>query len=794
MHVTNIELEDITLLDLLTVDTQGERINIYDRSAGKAYELIPNRQTFFHPNGLFAEVEENSLLEIQADCKVPIDLGNLLNNINSSRESCIVLIEGFAGCGKSTLVQYILANQLNTYNYDYNLYNYDLEAQNDIIIHDEFGNIIQKSSIYEAIKKSFYEQFVRAMESNSSVIDELIALLKHCRFFQPFDDLYHNFYNTDTFSEMLSYIKAGVVENEDIIMRVLKRQVNQISSTTCLLALDYLLRLSMYKNRMIKKLYICYDNLDAIEDATDLSCFDEVLASFRAFIDSYIFLLQKNGFFNDLPTPHFVVLATYRKITAVVANIAKTAYKEVKKDNGAGFNHNKTIYYIDATSTFSYSKIVAKRHAFFKEYFKNIPEICISREKKEVILNNFFSWSTLNKKLEIMNDRYACLWNKNYRTCSLIANKLYAESEFKFSNSVEFINSSPINDGYDISNDDEGSNILCTYYGSSAILLSNVCKVLNYYHIWDNLLNLTSLNSGNVSPKNVSFSRLILTYMYNVDRPVSLSELFSFFCENKLFSYKKLCHVLSKMLARNLDGVWRRPIYYSHDCILSEDAEDIEDALSDECNKLIAKESPSHNYQFILCESGKTYVERLMQEYEFFSNRLSNSNKSLYFCQETDDLENSINNVFNAVSLCCQNMNLFRKRYIALTGISAEKYLSLPIHPTTNIRHSPQLHTERIIFSHIAYLNNVRRYFLNKKVTPTLERRKAYNLVFVNAIGKYLDLYATYILPLCQKRSSVYKKLKRIVDNIKTESQHGNNPLILFQPVSIKKDEGYVDI
>ena len=102
MHNTVISLEDITLQDLLTVDTHGEIINIQDRFAA-----------------VFAEVENNGLCRVLDERKKEIDLTEFLDTLEKSKDSTVTLIEGFAGCGKSTLVQYILWNQLKTPNYDY---------------------------------------------------------------------------------------------------------------------------------------------------------------------------------------------------------------------------------------------------------------------------------------------------------------------------------------------------------------------------------------------------------------------------------------------------------------------------------------------------------------------------------------------------------------------------------------------------------------------------------------------------------------------------------------------------
>lgn len=775
-----IEMENITLNDLLTVDTHGEIIEIKDKNASETYSLIPNRETFFQKSGLFANVRDNGLIVIRGKNRYPININKLIDSLNKKRESSVVFIEGFAGCGKSTLVQYILSNQLKTYYYDYNFYNYDLEIQNDIAIRDENGKIQNESSIFEAIKISFFEQYVKISKENPSIINDFNTLLGYCRNFRAFHHLFHKFYNTETYNDIMGNIRLGIncVDDENRVLRLLNQQSTLIRSTICILALDYLLRLAIYKNDTSKKLYICYDNLDAIEDAKDLKLFDDILAIFRRCLDEFISQNQK-GFFKNLPLPKFVIMATYRKITASLVDLDQTTYREVKMDKHVGKKDDSVIR-IDATSAFSYGEIVSKRHNYFKNLFTNA--VNISNHSKKKLLNNFDSWDILNQNLEIMNDRYSCLWNKNYRTCSLIADKLYSESYYQFAKYVDFINKSNIKDGYHSS----GEAFLSSYYGGSAILLSSVCKVFNHNHIWDDFLDLAPLNSDKTSHKNVSFARMILTYMYNYqNEAVSLKELFEFFCRNNLFSYTKLCKILSKMLARNLDGVWRRPIYYETKCILKEKAEDIESELLRECETIkIIGDSPN-DYRFLLCDSGKAYVERLMQEFEFFSNRLSNKHMPLYLYNNYESLNNVLIKVYTAVMQCCKNMNAFKDKYIELTHISENNYISLPIHPTTNAN-SSQLHTERTIFSHISYLNIVRRYFIDEETNEKFEVRKKYNKLFVEYIGKYLDLYYNYVSPLCSKRDRIANDLKEIVDEInKAIKNNNNNPNILFQSISI---------
>ena len=772
--------QDLTLYDLLTADVYDEKIKIKDNSHSESYSLIENRRVFFGENGLFVPPENNKLIEKNGDNKQIIDLDSLLNEIQSSEYSSVVLIEGFAGCGKSTLAQYILSKQLRTFYYDYELYNYNLEAKCDIGYLNEKGILVKKSSILFAITNYFVEELNKQTQNNKQVFFDFCDLLSYCKDFPSLMPLYSYFLNTDTLKSVCEDVNNNNYEN--FSKRILA-QINTINSTICVLALDYILRLSMYKNRIIEQLYICYDNLDAIEDADDLINFDSIIVDFTRTIDGFIDEIYSKELFNDLPTPHFIILATYRKITANIAELSKI-YKEVALDQYEDIYHRNRIKYIDATSVFSYKKIVQKRMDYFNIHLSGV--FGLSVDKIEQLIKFLKSWNTLNNNLVIMNERYSGLWNKNYRTCSLIANELFSEEEYKFTDCVDFIDNDSSPDGYEETHDETGENLLCSYYGGSAILLSNVCKVFNNKQIWDHLLDLSDLTLTHHSYQSVSLARLVLTYMYNNDNiPVSLEELYHTFCEKAIFSVDKLCDILSKMLARNQNGFWRRPIYYANTCILAEDALSIKNELMKECTIIEKYNRTEKNYTFLLCISGQSFVERLMSEFEFFSNRLSNDNSALYLNNDINIISRTIKNVYNAVSSCCTNVLLFRKEYMERYNITSYDYLQLLFHPRTN-RKSSQLNIERTIFSHISYLNNVRLYYLDKRVTHDIEKRKQYNTIFVKYIDMYLNLFADKIMPICRNRKTIYRRLKRKTNIITNEINNDTPNLdILFSSISL---------
>ena len=91
------------------------------------------------------------------------------------------------------------------------------------------------------------------------------------------------------------------------------------------------------------------------------------------------------------------------------------------------------------------------------------------------------------------------------------------------------------------------------------------------------------------------------------------------------------------------------------------------------------------------------------------------------------------------------------------------QYINLPIHPRTNSG-KPQLHTERIIFSHIDYLSKCRDYHIS--ISKALEKKRMINDLFINSIERYLIIYNEYIKPMNSERKCVadelYKKIKEV--------------------------------
>ena len=739
--------ENISLEDILRVDPFDQQVYIYDPVASVKCPMISDNREYF--TQIYSKPLNNKLevLDGAQHVHAELDIDQWFEDLDSTKNSMVIFIEGYAGCGKSTFVQYLLVHQLKTYNYEYEYYNYDIGAYYD-----------NRNShrILSAIRECFIKQFSTCiLNHDDKIIKRFVELLaqQEINRLDTSLDIYNEFVNTDTFKQAILYLLDN--KKEDRFRSAMHNQLKDFSIEQ-ILALDYVFRLARYiesDSHDNSVLYICYDNMDAIENFDELNAFDNTLVSLRKNIDDYINITTDN--YKDIPTPQFVIIATYRKITA--AKVDLSSYSERIDDYS---EYNNFIQYVDASHVYSYFRIINKRKEYFANYIKrrqlNGGKVLNKLEIADILTNT-----------EFVHNRYAGLWNNNYRTCSSILDKILRNyfPEAKICTDFVLINL----DGYDETNS--------TYYGASAIFLSLVCKIFNKGGLWGsdhmNLIPLKVLNENKDPRELTSLSRLILTYISNSkdnsgkNRPVTTLEIFLEF--EDLFPVDDVCQCLSNMLARDKTDTWRRPIYYYRNAL--SDNEKLKTALKKQW-KLSKSEGVDASVDYtelLLCECGYAFIERLTSEFEFFSNRLSNSNQCLYLVSNIDEIKRIINDVYDAVATCCHDMVEFSKRYMKIKNIPTyEKYNKLPIHPRTK-GGNVQLHTERIIFSHISYLNYCRLYYINLYID--LEKKKEVNNIFVSYIKQYLILYDENICPINSDRTKVAEELKSIIKEIETGDQ-----------------------
>lgn len=757
-------LKELGIESILKVDPFDQAITLNDEINFVSKQLI-DKQTFF--DKVYARTNDNKIY-VRTGSQLDYskqDLDAWLETIHKSTNSVVVFISGYAGCGKTVFSQYILKTQLKTVDYDYSYYNYDIGSYYDS----------KQRRISNVICAHFLDQYTKLLRSGENhIIDEFEQLLYDIANIYyinagakissqfivkgPYKKLKQEYINElrkhKDFSNAKNEEAAKAIREIDAKFKaVIMGQLDDFELQE-VLSLDYLLRIAVYIAHPIeenRKIYVCYDNMDSIENFDELKTFDNTLTAIRRNIDNYINLIAGSKFYaKRIKRPTFVIISTYRKITAAKVEINNQA--ERCEDPAS---ENKYIYYIDASHNYRYQDIVISRGKYFRSLFEK------SGEDLSSILEKLKTAESLTN-INFIQNRYAGFWNNNYRTCvSIMADALENHS----SETTECINLFESNeDGYD---NDGLANI-----GASSIFMGIICKISGEKGIWNsdrlNLVKLTDIKKTYKISELTSLSRLILTYMGNQKdgshaRPVSMKELFDEFSD--LYGYPngknggEIIDAVTKMLTRDETDTWRRPIYYH------KNAPDDKNGFHQQWLYYCGKTEEKTLYtELLLCDCGYLYVRRLMSDFEFFSSRRFGKNHvNLYLVPNIKLASKVIDNVIKAVEGCCIKLNAFQDKYMEIKGIDFSYYLTLPIHPKTRSNVS-QLHAERIIFSHIYYLDYCRKHHLKK--TKNSVQKKEVNSLFKESIERYLDLYLKYIAPRDKRRLEVASDLKNQLDKL----------------------------
>lgn len=734
--------ESSSISDFLKADPFAQEVLIKYRDQKRSYPIM-DKEAFF--SEIYTDIADGSVKVMNGNARgyKKQSYETWLADVRNTQNSLVVFIEGYAGCGKTIFVQNFLKNQLNTLDYDFHYYNYDIGAYYD------------NQNTYR-IKAAIVECFLRqiqkcVLEGRSDIIAKLkeLASQPEIAFIDSGSELYYQFTNTTAFDDAIREL-ADINNNEKnnkTFRSAMHEQLSQLNLEQ-VLALDYLFRIAKYivmkqENDII---YICYDNMDAIENFDELVMFDNTLISIRRNIDCYINKTQHN--FGDQFIPHFVILATYRKIT--VAKVDLRQHSERCDD----FNEdNRFVFYLDLSHAYNYVDMVVRRRDYYERITK---ERGIDASRLMSALNEVVMLS----KIHFVNKKFSNLWNNNYRTSSDILQTVFTEYENEVKMCVDLLNSNQ--DGY---NETFGS-----HYGASAVFLNLVYKVFYAFGLWGQDYSAFVPRSAEKMEDSTacitSLPRLVLTYIANakdrtgVNKPVSSKELFEEF--KILFSSDEICSCLANMLTRNKKNTWRRPIYYHRNAI-----NDNQQIIKELKKQWLAHNSDCINEfndysEFLLCECGYEFVERIFSEFEFFSTGIYGENHlALYLLSSIEEVVEIIDRVFKVVECCCINMMIFKERYIRETGITNSQFVCLAINPRT-FSGSPQLYAERTIFSHISYIDHYRCFLMKR--TKEKKQVERINALILERIEKYLEIYKKYILPVDSKRSEIADRMNQKIN------------------------------
>lgn len=746
--------DELQVKHILKADPFGQAIVVYNKDKNnKEIDLVEDVEDFFS----HIYVDASGKLNINGiNSNQTID--DWLSGEKIFRDSLncwLFFIEGYAGCGKSTLVQHILYTVLDNPNYEYSYYNYDVGTfpEDDLQNQDNSIDFI-KYSILHGLK----DQIVVILDKREGrdILDKFLFLISDDEAVQKLDRTLRikkkfgiNFVSAAE-AILNNHDRHNKDKKIDALKMIMEEQLDQLS-TYQLLCVDYLWRLSQCLvdfNTYRKYMCVCYDNLDSIMNYDLLCGFKDQLITFRDNVNEYILKVNNNIRIkkktygkNVNKIGVFVIFATFRKITAIRATNRNT---EMLDDI---ILNEKYVKVIEVSKQYKFTQIAQKRIDHFSTKLKTI-NICGKNTDK--LIDQMKAVDEL-KKMTFVKNTYSGLWNNNFRSCSNVLSDLIIYYNIEISKCIELCKQNI--DGKD----------KYSYYGASSLFLYTICKLLKKIGIFDsNHLDLINIKED-TQKRKTSLSRLIITYIYTKNKSVSIKEIFNVF--DKVFSPRYICKILGQLMTRVEGEIWRRPIYYSKNAIDNEN--DIENKLYSQYEKYMHNEAYSY-VEFKICECGQTYITSIVPHFEFYSIRINEEYQNLYCVENSEQLKTILQNVYEKIEVCCNKQIEFAKEYITKYRIDKATYLSLKFHPRT-LSMNPQLHIERVIFSHIEYFNRYRLFLISKEKPDIYDE---FNEILLEYISLYLELYNEYVSEISSDRNRVVKKLKKKLEQAESGNKY----------------------
>lgn len=599
--------------------------------------------------------------------------------INKHKKS--IILTGNQGCGKTTFLYY-LKRQMPE-NIDFKVLDFDKNTSNPNLetYVEKFSSylhqLIYKDYEYNNITNCFYYNF---FENNKSTI---LSAINGANNVKKFFNLFHE-----------------VFINKNFINSTPDEFINQINSLffNQILSLIILWHISrFYCDNCIRPVVFCLDNLDVLVNNQIVNGFFEEYFTFARNIDSVIQNVNKeeiNG-----------TKLHYNTIFTFIFSCRQHTWAKVKKS----YIHQGNIieissYEANITDAFDKNSILEKREEYINKH----------RD-----FYNDFADKTSNVRLllEDMKDRHNIydLFNDDYRQCSITFEKILYDNPDLL---TEYINLRKKLSGIGL-------------YGARGL----VYKALFDKFKEDDLFELIGvLDVGSKKPP-VSNARIILNYLDN--RTYSQSRTI------KSIKFEKIVRDFSGIVNKadinnsliqmfNLgvgNSIWNELIAF-----VQIDSDEL-----DNCKRK----------KIFITKAGHEYLDLVSTHFEFFNTRViekKSKDVSLFSHQSLKPYYGSkkyqyvfqeiIENVLNIVRSCCEKMSVFYESIMFQKFNGKNDYLnSFFVYSSGNTK---VFHGERIIHTHIRYIDHFRRFILNGKKIK--DENNAINKILVDYIKNYIEI------------------------------------------------------
>lgn len=660
-------------------------------------------------------------------------LGNMKDNADA-----VIILKGYSGCGKTTFIHYLLREKKRVkliFNMESGINNQledpilskIISELEDVLVDDIIDNCRILENVYDIFFKSDFKL-------NGVIKKYLDSEYKIKKFL---DDLFRE----EKFREILQKIYQDKNERAKIdlkeIVHIYLNEMEALQIFGFYILLDLAEEIGGRANGSKNDIgcVFCFDNLDNIDNIEKTKRFVKYFT--QAWINIKTMLRECN--FEKFSISRNAVISGYTAILAV----RETTYARITE------HYNETVKAVICEEIVSElyvkSKIVKKRTDFLKKNRRDIPAKLYS--KAETISSIFD-----NKYLD---ENLFAMFNNSYNTAIKTISKICDENEeliTEYSNLIKFKNRK-IN------------------RGANGIILRLFFDFFKEAGFYENGLDLYDLNQKE-SQYKFSPARLILTYLYNTNSEVCLYDLFNYF-EDVILD-EDIAQIIDKIYLLRFSS-WRHLLTFNTYPPMDESGLQNQIDLYREGKPI--KETREKYSKIELTCAGRVYLNTMCTNFEFFASRLFGNKRKPLFSKFNLKKSNGryefdiiISKVYSVVKECCQRLLIAENEIMKTKDWRLDQYYcSKFIYEKKSEYKVRQFHAERIIFSHIGYINIFRQYLL-KKQEFSYDIKLEINKILVEHIRNYLNLYLSNKCLKSQTNKEVAKELDeqiKIIENNK---------------------------
>ncbi|MCI8297010.1 MAG: hypothetical protein HFG22_14260 [Lachnospiraceae bacterium] len=680
----------------------------------------------------------------------------IIRGIKSHNKNTIYIL-GNKGCGKSTFINKIRRTLKTDSDICYEFIDFG-ESNATLKYKKTKETLVRK--IYKILKTLFKE------ERDNRTIKRFIQF-----YFDNIEDIDSEWdaeKNIDLFFKTLK----GLIQESNTKLEQLEVKIRPILLKTELFQLFFILTLLLMHIQLIRYSYlkptaIILDNLDNMLEITEIKTFIEHYRNYLQLIGTFI--KRCNWSDGKQHRYRFVYILVMREITK--ANISTPHSLEVSRVSSREYDvtelfpkkdisHRRTKYLLELI------ELIEKKEILVEEWFQDIlPDLKRQAETIQIMVGDSYIQKTIYP-----------LFNNDYRIATMTLVKMCIENATLLQEYIELFK----------------CGISSAKYGGRGIVYR---LVLDRFKERKYFKKIGLVDFKDRSDKKVSLNRLILTYLNNTtdikatgdSKAISLKEIFRSF---KMFKSKEVVECLWEMYNLITTEEWNPLIMFASSLDVSKDGLFLERKRYRESLKEDEDIDTEAKYSFlrITC-AGRVYLTNICTHFEFFSCRIFGKKRPPLFSKRVFVLKNDepifktiIDAVYEEVKLCCKSLEEFE----GVGGVCSK------IDSDFNYKNEYgvyQYHGERIIFSHISYIDIYRCYLLAEKPKEICAmgiELKDISRYLIEMCEKYLELFE-----VCKIGSSIKNKEGAFIKDImkdKVQSAY-DNPCDFTCTINIQEDD-----